>query len=60
LDYFVGVPNDFYGVDLLDVRTRLTHALSDPTALHGWRIRLDGHTSEATELDFEYAESLEH
>src|SRR6056297_324999 len=60
LQYFQGVPNDFYGVDVLDVRTVLTNALSDPSALHGWQIVLDGERPEARELDVEYAESLDH
>ncbi|MWG36723.1 DUF309 domain-containing protein [Halomarina oriensis] len=60
LQYFHGVPNDFYGVDLLDVRTVLTNALNDPEALHDWRIRLDGGTPTAREEDVLYAESLEH
>jgi predicted metal-dependent hydrolase len=60
LQYLRGVPNDFYGVDLLDVRTVLTNALDDPAELHGWRIVLDGERPEAREADFAYAESLEH
>lgn len=60
LQYFQGVPNDFYGVDLLDVRTVLTNALSDPCALHGWRIVLDDERPEANERDFDYVDSLEH
>jgi predicted metal-dependent hydrolase len=60
LQYFQGVPRDFYGVDVLDVRTVLTNALTDPTALHGWRITLDGREEAAGEADFAYAESLEH
>ncbi|WP_254535024.1 DUF309 domain-containing protein [Halomarina litorea] len=60
LQYFHGLPNDFYGVDLLDVRTVLTNALEDPTALHGWQVRLDGGTPTAREEDFAYVESLEH
>jgi predicted metal-dependent hydrolase len=60
LQYFQGVPRDFYGVDLLDVRTVLTNALEDPTALHGWAISLDGDIREADAEDFAYAESLEH
>jgi predicted metal-dependent hydrolase len=58
LQYFQGVPNDYYGVDLLDVRTTLTQALEDPTALHGWQIRLDGETPGARDVDFEYAEEI--
>ena len=60
LQYLHGVPKDFYGVDLLDVRTVLTNALDDPAQLHGWRIRLDGETSGATEADYEYVERVDH
>jgi predicted metal-dependent hydrolase len=60
LQYFHGVPNDFYGVDLLDVRTTLSNALNDPVALHGWRIPLDGERPTAREKDFEYVEAMEH
>lgn len=59
LQYFQGVPPDYYGVDVLDVRTTLTNALDDPQVLHGWQIELDGDVPTARELDFEYAERLE-
>jgi predicted metal-dependent hydrolase len=59
LQYFQGVPRDFYGVDVLDIRTTLTNALTDPAVLHGWRIELDGRTPTAREADFAYAEGLE-
>lgn len=59
LQYFQGIPNDFYGVDVLDVRTRLTNALRDPTVLEGWQIRFDGTFPEAREADFRYAESFD-
>jgi len=60
LQYFRGVPGDFYGVDLLEVRTVLTNALEEPTALRGWQIRLDGDSPVAGPEDIEYADSLEH
>ena len=60
LQYFRGVPNDYYGVDLLDVRTTVTNALSDPSALEGWQIRLDGEYPTVRPEDIEFAESLEH
>ncbi|WP_424004728.1 DUF309 domain-containing protein [Haloarcula salina] len=60
LQYFRGVPNDYYGVDLLDVRTVVTNALTDPTALHGWQIRLDGGYPTCRPEDVEFAESLDH
>jgi len=60
LQYFQGVPRDYYGVDVLGVRTVLTNALEDPRVLHGWAITLDGEVREAGADDFAYAESLEH
>ncbi|MFC6904182.1 DUF309 domain-containing protein [Halalkalicoccus tibetensis] len=60
LQYLHGVPEDFYGVDVIDVRTALSNALEDPTAIEGWRIRLDGREPEAREEDYTYAEALEH
>jgi predicted metal-dependent hydrolase len=59
LQYFQGVPNDFYGVDLLGVRTVVTNALEDPAALDGWQIELDGTHPTARSVEFEYAETLE-
>lgn len=59
LDYFVGVPNDFYGVDLLDVRTTLTNALDEPSTLDGWTIRLDGESPMARPVDREYVAALD-
>ncbi|QCS42590.1 DUF309 domain-containing protein [Natrinema versiforme] len=59
LEYLRGVPRDYYGVALLDVRTTLTNALEDPSVLHGWRIELDGEYPVAREADREYAARLE-
>jgi predicted metal-dependent hydrolase len=59
LQYFHGVPNDFYGVDLLEVRTTLTNALNDPAVIDGWRIELDGERPEAGPPDYEHAEDVE-
>jgi hypothetical protein len=59
LQYFDGVPDDFYGVDLADVRATMRAALDDPSALHGWHISLDDHRPTAYDVDYEYAESLE-
>jgi uncharacterized protein len=59
LQYLHGVPRDFYGVDLIDVRTKLTNALDDPTTIEGWSIRLDGRRLEARAEDYAYAEALE-
>jgi predicted metal-dependent hydrolase len=59
LQYLQDVPLDYYGVDLLDVRTTLTDALDEPAVLHGWKIELDGEYPVASEADREYAERLE-
>ncbi len=60
LEYLRGVPADFYGVDVADVRATLDAALADPEALDGWRIALDGARPDAYPADHEYAERLEH
>jgi len=57
--YLRDVPADYYGVDVVDVRTGLVTAREDPTVLDGWQITLDGECPEATEVDFEYAVALE-
>ena len=59
LQYLHGVPRDFYGVDVLDVRTTLTNALDDPAVLDGWQIELDGERPKARKEDYEYAERLD-
>lgn len=59
LQYLQGVPTDYYGVDVLDVRTKLTNARNDPMVLHGWRITLDSENPMAREQDLEYAKQLE-
>lgn len=58
LQYFHGVPRDYYGVDMLDVRTVITNALDDPGVLQGWQITLDDTQPDARPADFEYASSI--
>ena len=57
--YLCGVPDDYYGVAVDDVRRTLDAALSDPGTLDGWRIELDGARPEARQIDRAYAEQLE-
>jgi len=57
--YLRGVPADFYGVDVIEVRTQVELALEDPPAIDGWVIPLDGRTPTAGPEDYEYAEALE-
>ena len=59
LQYLHGVPNDYYGVDVLDVRSVITNALETPAVLDGWRIELDGRRPTAGEEDYEYAADLD-
>jgi len=60
LDYLAGLPRDYYGVDLLDVRTKLTRALDDPAAIEGWQLRLDDAVRVADDADYAYVGALEH
>jgi predicted metal-dependent hydrolase len=59
LQYLGGVPADYYGVAVDEVRTTLTAALEDPTAIDGWRIELDGDRPTAGPDSYAYAEDLE-
>ncbi|MFC7236433.1 DUF309 domain-containing protein [Halosegnis marinus] len=59
LGYLDGLRDDFYGVNLADVRATLETALDDPDALDGWRIELDGDTPEADRWDRAYADRLD-
>ncbi|WP_123537556.1 DUF309 domain-containing protein [Halosimplex salinum] len=59
LQYLDGVPDDYYGVDVADVRSTLSAALSDPTVLEDWQIQLDGDRPVATDLDRAFADQLE-
>ncbi len=57
--YLAGVPPDYYGVDVLEVRTVLETALENPSRVDGWRIPLDGDRPVAHPVDYEYVEALE-
>lgn len=59
LQYLHGVPGDYYGIDVADVRATLSAALEDPTAIDGWRIALDGDRPTAGPDSYAYAEALE-
>lgn len=59
LQYLNGIPRDYYGVDLLDVRSTLTNARTDPAILDDWAITIDGERPTARKIDFEYAAGLE-
>ncbi|RQG90567.1 DUF309 domain-containing protein [Natrarchaeobius chitinivorans] len=59
LQYLRGTPNDYYGVDVLEVRTVLTNALENPERIDDWRIRIDGERPTARSAEYEYVASLE-
>ncbi|MFB6120877.1 MAG: DUF309 domain-containing protein [Halobacteriaceae archaeon] len=56
LKYLRGVPDDFYGVDVADVRAALRAALDDAPAIDDWRISLDGDRPVGGPTDRAYAE----
>ncbi|MFP4628214.1 MAG: DUF309 domain-containing protein [Halobacteriales archaeon] len=57
--YLAGVPDDFYGVDVVAVRAGVRAALDDPDAIEGWHLTLDGRVVEARPEDHEHAAALE-
>jgi len=59
LQYLHGVPDDYYGVDVRDVKATLDAALDDSSAIEGWRIELDGEYPDAGDADFAYSDALE-
>jgi len=59
LGYLQDIPRDYYGVDVLAVRTTLTNALEDPTRIDGWQLTLDGTQPVAQSDDYAYADALE-
>ncbi|MFB6155671.1 MAG: DUF309 domain-containing protein [Haloferacaceae archaeon] len=59
LQYLAGLPEDFYGLDLADVRETLRAALDDPEAVEGWKLTIDDQRPTAYERDYEYAERLD-
>lgn len=59
LQYLRGVPSDFYGLDVTEVRETLETAATDPVAIDDWRVPLDGHQPTAYDADYEYVEQLE-
>jgi hypothetical protein len=59
LQYLHGVPEDYYGVDVADVRRTLEAALEEPATLDGWRITLDGERPLADAVDRRFAGGLE-
>ncbi|SEH66044.1 hypothetical protein SAMN05192561_12323 [Halopenitus malekzadehii] len=59
LEYLHGVPEDYYGVDVADVRVTIRGAIEDPAAIDDWRITIDDARPDAYPADYEYAETLE-
>lgn len=59
LQYLHDVPDDFYGVDVVDVRATVRASLIDPSTIETWQMTLDGQQPEAYPVDYEYADELE-
>ncbi|WP_181686100.1 DUF309 domain-containing protein [Halorhabdus salina] len=59
LQYLRDIPHDYYGVDVLDVRTVVTNAIDDPAELDGWRIGLDGGYPKGGEAAYAFAAGLD-
>lgn len=59
LAYLQGVPADYYGVNVTDVRSTLPTALADPTVVAEWQIELDGERPDARPADYAHAERLD-
>lgn len=59
LQYLRGAPNDYYGVDVLEIRTTITNALEEPERIDGWQIRLDGTRPTARAIDWRPLEARE-
>lgn len=57
--YLHGVPDDFYGVAVDDIRATINAAQSEPTLVEGWQLTVDGERSTAYPADYAYAEELE-
>jgi len=58
-EYLAGVPADFYGVDVADVRERIAAAREDPAVLDDWKIALDGERPTAEARDYAHAEGIQ-
>jgi len=54
LQYLQGVPADFYGVDLTDIRSTLNTAIKEPTLIESWQLTVDGETPTAAPKDSAY------
>ncbi|MFQ3475169.1 DUF309 domain-containing protein [Halonotius sp. F2-221B] len=57
--YLHGVPDDFYGVAVDDIRATINAAQREPALVEGWQLTVDGERSTAYPADYAYAEELE-
>lgn len=57
--YLRGVPPDFYGVAVTDVRSTLRAARRDSGVIDGWQIELDGRHPAAGPVDIKYVDDFE-
>ena len=59
LQYLHGVPDDFYGVDVAEIRQTAQVARSDPSVVDSWLVTLDGEQPLAYDRDYAYAARLD-
>ncbi len=57
--YLEGVPDDYYGLAVEDVRVVAAEVAADPSIVDDWQLELDGRYPFATGDDYEYAAALE-
>ena len=59
LQYLHGVPDDFYGVDVAEIRQTVRAARSDASVVDSWLVTLDGEQPLAYDRDYAYAARLD-
>jgi len=58
-EYLAGVPPDYYGVDVVEVREQIDAARANPPAIEEWSIALDDERPTAREDDYAHVEAIE-
>lgn len=59
LQYLHDTPNDYYGVDVLDIKLQLTNAQTTPAILDNWQITIDNHTPTPAQTTTNYLAALD-
>ncbi len=59
IQYLHGVPDDFYGVGVAEIRATIRDARSDPGLVDDWQVTLDDERPPAYDTDYAYAATLD-